>query len=554
MPTVTRCPLRLCGALSLVAGLATAQATDATTVFTERTARANAFDNPKVLGAVRLGVGWLVSHQEADGHWDVAGFMRHDPATDRCDGPGRGTYDIGVTALALLALLAPADPGKQEACRIAADWLAGQIDATTGRIPDVGHDFIYQQALATAALAEAAALLGRPRYRDAASRCLAYLVEHRNPGAAWRYAAHDGDNDSSVTAWCLVALASCRHLGLDVEADVVGQALAWLDSITDATTGHCGYTKRGDPSARMPGDHGQRFPVELGTSLTAASLHARLVSGTSPNDALVQGAIRHLLERPPTWTPSAIDFVGWLHGSTAAAGLPGSAPARRWEAALQNALVGNQRPKGASRGSWDPIDVWGEVGGRVYATACAVLSLSAPWRLGRMDAVAWIPDAPPFQKVRQHWLGGRLGAAAVELGGIAADAATDRRGRWIRWYLDVEVERAVQQQLALARLLPNPLDREEHLLRTATALVPLAVAEQAKRLVEVMHADPATHDEILASRQLRVVRKIYDEAIDKRDPKKRSQAREMLQELVAKWPYTDAAHAAVALAETLHVR
>lgn len=540
------------GALLLTGLPSAAQSTDPTGVFTGRAARAATFGNQKVRAAVRLGVGWLSSHQEADGHWDAAGFMRHDPATDRCDGPGNGTYDVGITALALLALLAPADPGKEEACRLAADWLANQFDPTTGRVQCPNHDFIYQHALATAALAEAAALLGRPRYRDAAAQGLAYLLAHRNPGSAWRYAAQGGDNDSSVTSWCLVAIASCRHLGLEVDADPIGQSLAWLDSITDATTGHCGYGRRGEPSARNAGDHGNRFPPELGATLTAASLHARLLCGANPNDTLVQGAIRLLLERPPAWTPPTIDYFGWLHGSTAVANLPASTLARRWENTLQNVLVANQCQKGAAKGSWDPIDVWGHVGGRVYATACAVLGLAAPWRLGRMDALASIPDAAPFQKVRQHWLGGRLGAAAVELAAVPEDAATDERCRWIRWYLDVEVERALTQQLALGTMLPNALDRLEHLERTATALAPLAVADQARRLVAALQADPATVDEITAGRQLRVVRKLYDEAIEQRDPKKRAEVRKLLTELVEKWPYTQAAHAAVKLAETLH--
>ena len=55
--------------------------------------------------AVDRGLAWLAKHQDADGRWDCDGFMKHDGASDRCDGAGRPAYDVGATALALLAFL-----------------------------------------------------------------------------------------------------------------------------------------------------------------------------------------------------------------------------------------------------------------------------------------------------------------------------------------------------------------------------------------------------------------------------------------------------------------
>ena len=57
--------------------------------------------------AVDLGLKWLADHQDVDGHgmWDCDGYMKHDPADDQCDGPGKALYDPGVTGLALLAFL-----------------------------------------------------------------------------------------------------------------------------------------------------------------------------------------------------------------------------------------------------------------------------------------------------------------------------------------------------------------------------------------------------------------------------------------------------------------
>ena len=64
----------------------------------------------------------------------------------------------------------------------------------------------------------------------------------------------------------------------------------------------------------------------------------------------------------------------------------GGPRAEAWRAALVEALVPHQRIDGdvcGPKGSWDPVDAWGPEGGRVYATATAVLALQAPGRVPR---------------------------------------------------------------------------------------------------------------------------------------------------------------------------
>jgi hypothetical protein len=55
-----------------------------------------------------------------------------------------------------------------------------------------------------------------------------------------------------------------------------------------------------------------------------------------------------------------------------------------WRPAVVKALVTGQSRRGAADGSWDPIGVWGEVGGRVYATAMATMTLQTPYRFSRL--------------------------------------------------------------------------------------------------------------------------------------------------------------------------
>ena len=62
----------------------------------------------------------------------------------------------------------------------------------------------------------------------------------------------------------------------------------------------------------------------------------------------------------------------------------GGAPWRRWSKPMSKALVAGQEQEGAERGSWDPVDVWGEPGGRVASTALATLSLQSYYRFSAL--------------------------------------------------------------------------------------------------------------------------------------------------------------------------
>ncbi|MFB3065023.1 MAG: HEAT repeat domain-containing protein, partial [Planctomycetota bacterium] len=66
--------------------------------------------NKIVRATVDLGLEWLAAHQDLTGEtlrgfWDADEFMKHDPAQDKCDGPGKALYDPGVTSLAVLSFL-----------------------------------------------------------------------------------------------------------------------------------------------------------------------------------------------------------------------------------------------------------------------------------------------------------------------------------------------------------------------------------------------------------------------------------------------------------------
>jgi hypothetical protein len=53
---------------------------------------------------------------------------------------------------------------------------------------------------------------------------------------------------------------------------------------------------------------------------------------------------------------------------------------KRWNAVVRDTIVKLQRHEACPRGSWDPDGKWGHEGGRIYATALAVLTLEVYYR------------------------------------------------------------------------------------------------------------------------------------------------------------------------------
>jgi hypothetical protein len=331
--------------------------------------------------AVKLALQWLAAHQDPDGKWDCDNFMRHDPAGDRCDGGGQPLYDCGVTGLAALAFLR-AQGGGPEA-RKALDFLIASQDAEGCVGPRETQHFIYNAAVATWALCEGFERTGEKRHGEAAQRALDFLEAARNPYLGWRYGKRAGDNDTSVTACCVLAVAAGKRAGLRVEEGAFAGARAWFDKMTDPDSGQVGYNFRGGMPAR-PEAMIVPFPAEKSQSITAAAVSARLAMGEDPASPILRKGVDLCLRLPPVWNvDGSIDMYYWFHATEAMAAV-GGGTWTAWRVKLEEALVGNQHPtgSGACTGSWDPVDPWGDDGGRVYSTALLALALATEPRAG----------------------------------------------------------------------------------------------------------------------------------------------------------------------------
>ncbi|MHC4136132.1 MAG: hypothetical protein ACYS0K_14225, partial [Planctomycetota bacterium] len=229
-----------------------------------------------------------------------------------------------------------------------------------------------------------------PRYKKPAQEGLNFIGMARNPYMAWRYEPRGGENDTSVTGWCVMALKSGKFAGLEVDPDAFEGARQWVDKMTDPNFGQVGYNYPGGAPARPEGKQ-DRFPPEKSHAMTAAGILSRIFLGEDPRASeMIKKGANLCVELPPVWNPDTgdIDMYYWYY-ATLALFQTGGAYWRKWNENMKDAIVKNQHQKGSGSrtGSWDPIGVWGDDGGRVYSTAVLVMCLEVYYRYDRVFGV-----------------------------------------------------------------------------------------------------------------------------------------------------------------------
>jgi hypothetical protein len=348
---------------------------------------------------------------------------------------------VAAIGLALLAFLehgeSPAKGAHQAEVRRGLEWLKGQQggDGCLGAKAYPKH--LYNHAIGTLALCRAVEA-GEAPLKPAAQGAVDYLLVCRNPGLGWRYANYNvagappeesGNNDTSVTAWAVMALSSARAGGLKVPEEAFRGADAFMDQVLAAGT--FGYTRprafvhkspytttalgivirklaarnlHVPAPAKVPEstpEELRRLATDLGdpkyevreaasARLDQAGKAAQgvLEEASRSEDLEVKARAEALLEkfqdkivpgvpilqqRLPDW--KSANFYYW-YGGALALSMTGGEPWDAWKDRLRQVLVRNQEVQGCARGSWDPAqDTWGSEGGRVYTTALGALCL-----------------------------------------------------------------------------------------------------------------------------------------------------------------------------------
>ena len=132
----------------------------------------------------------------------------------------------------------------------------------------------------------------------------------------------------------------------------------------------CSSGDHGGLASYRPGDRTSR-------TMTAEALCCRIFLAAEDSPAAQAEATKFLMEEVPT--RESVNLYYWYYGTVAMFQRQGE-DWDRWNVAMQRELLARQRHDGKLVGSWDPDNLWGNYGGRVYSTAMGTLCLEVYYR------------------------------------------------------------------------------------------------------------------------------------------------------------------------------
>ncbi len=348
--------------------------------------------------AIDRGLDWLASAQEPDGHWYCARWSDYKKTLD-IPGIGAGTVDLldpALTGLALLPFLYDGQTptkGKHAAVvgraiaylRMMAESYANDgLPRHTGQQPGLWHWGIiaddYNPVVVYAVLAEALRRTGDDELRPVVQAGVRQMVFERREDRPWASTLNPYDIGAAI--FWVELMETAEACGVKVPGRARPEAKAYLRELTEEKSGRI-LTK--DVCTECLG----------GWDAQSVSILMRAWIGPGP-DPIREKQMDTIAAHAPVWEtrwrlpedPSKgpteiyrinrdiVNYFYWYYGTLA---LERHGGARRdpWRKALHAALLPNQVKEGEHAGSWEPLDPWGHLSGRVYSTAYAVMSLQA---------------------------------------------------------------------------------------------------------------------------------------------------------------------------------
>lgn len=336
--------------------------------------------------AVRSGLDWLARHQEADGHWDADGFPTRCDG-DPCTGLGKGQhgedipcpFDDAISALATLAFLGHGHlPGAE------GDKYATFVTRAFEHLSQARSRFGI--TLATQVFAEAEALEQEGRHSERVREGVHAILEWRQEDGAFGYAApFRPGSDVPFTALAVQALVAARDAGVALPEDLGPEVSAFLARLEEKN-GKLAYLLDGRSYGYTPtttnGHCAAAIRLLLQTDLRSARHrdHMALIGREIPRWHLAFDDVEVPGRGMMRVQTGNLSLYQWWYG-TLATFHEGSATWNRWSRPLFRELLEQQQTRGCARGSWNPEGTYErQTGGRVLATALALLMLEQPYR------------------------------------------------------------------------------------------------------------------------------------------------------------------------------
>jgi len=323
----------------------------------------------KTEAAVKAALKWLAAHQEPDGRWSPGkyGAGQESEVLGHNRGGAGAHADTGITGLALLALLGAGHTNARGDYQATVERALGFLVASQHPNGNLGGDaepfaFMYCHGMATLALSEALAMTNDERLREPVRRAIGYTLAAQNRvTGGWRYRPMEA-GDLSQLGWQLMSLKSAELAGIETPSQTRDGMIRFVTNVS---------------SGRQGGLASYRAGEQVSKPMTAEALVCKQFLGLPRQNPAGDEAGDFLLEELPG--RGERNYYYWYYGTLGMYQLQGD-HWRRWNEALTGELLGSQNTAGDLAGSWEPNDVWGGYGGRVYSTALATLCLEVYYR------------------------------------------------------------------------------------------------------------------------------------------------------------------------------
>ncbi|HWB20278.1 MAG TPA: hypothetical protein VG711_08265, partial [Phycisphaerales bacterium] len=312
--------------------------------------------------AVKLALQWLAEHQSPDGRWDSDHF---DDDCGKCGNPSSFDADNAVTGMAMLCFLASdhthlREGPYQQIVKRAMDWLISR-QRDTGDLR--GGESMYSHGIATIALAELFAMTKDEKLKDPVEKAVGFIVRALNTTeGGWRYEPQQ-PGDTSVMGWQVMALTSAKRAGIHVPEEVLEAAKDWMEAVS---------------APQYPGLYSYQPGQVPSVAMTAEAMFALELLGVPRDDARMKGSAEFVARSLPKWNNDPNTYY-WYYATLALFQYQGE-QWDKWNTAITRQLVDHQVRDGKPAGSWDPVDKWSRIGGRLYQTCVCTLSLEVYYR------------------------------------------------------------------------------------------------------------------------------------------------------------------------------
>ena len=323
----------------------------------------------KTEAAVNAALQWLAKNQEADGRWSPRRFGagQETEVLGHNRGGAGANADTGITGLAMLALLGAGNTHERGTHQKAVAGGIRYLIETQHPNGNLGGNaepfaFMYCHGMATLALSEAYAMTGDAALAEPVKKAVGYTLgaQNRSTGG-WRYRPQEM-GDLSQLGWQLMALKSAELAGVETPTATREGMIRFVQSVSSGTNNGLASYRAGERVSRP---------------MTAEALVCKQFLGIPRQNPASDEAGNFLLGELPGMGER--NYYYWYYGTLGMYQLQGE-HWRRWNEALTTQLLQSQITAGEAAGTWEPNDVWGGYGGRVYSTALATLCLEVYYR------------------------------------------------------------------------------------------------------------------------------------------------------------------------------